>query len=330
MTEVAEAPVAAKSGEIKPISHWIGGRIVEGTSGRSGPVYNPATGEQSAEVDFASVEEVDRAVAGREGGLPGVAGALALAPRRDLLPHPRPRRRAPRGPRASCSPPSTARCSPTRWARSRAGIEVDRVLLRHPAAARRAASRSRPRPASTSTRSASRSASSPGITPFNFPAMVPMWMWAPRTRLRQHVRAEAVGEGSVGVDSHGRAAQARPACPTASSTSCTATRSRSTRCSSTPTSRRSRSSARRRSRSTSTRPATQHGKRVQALGGAKNHMIVLPDADIDMAADAAVSAALRLGRRALHGDLAWSSRSATSRDPLIAGDQGAHPEGEDR
>jgi malonate-semialdehyde dehydrogenase (acetylating)/methylmalonate-semialdehyde dehydrogenase len=37
--------------------------------------------------------------------------------------------------------------------------------------------------------------------------------------------------------------------------------------------------------------ATSHGKRCQALGGAKNHMIVLPDADIDMAADAAVSAA---------------------------------------
>ena len=36
---------------------------------------------------------------------------------------------------------------------------------------------------------------------------------------------------------------------------------------------------------------TKHGKRVQALGGAKNHMIVLPDADIEMAADAAVSAA---------------------------------------
>ena len=37
--------------------------------------------------------------------------------------------------------------------------------------------------------------------------------------------------------------------------------------------------------------ATSTGKRCQALGGAKNHMIVLPDADIDMAADAAVSAA---------------------------------------
>ena len=35
---------------------------------------------------------------------------------------------------------------------------------------------------------------------------------------------------------------------------------------------------------------TRHGKRVQALGGAKNHMVVLPDADIEMAADAAVSA----------------------------------------
>jgi malonate-semialdehyde dehydrogenase (acetylating) / methylmalonate-semialdehyde dehydrogenase len=36
--------------------------------------------------------------------------------------------------------------------------------------------------------------------------------------------------------------------------------------------------------------ATEHGKRVQALGGAKNHMVVLPDADLDLAADAAVSA----------------------------------------
>ena len=39
------------------------------------------------------------------------------------------------------------------------------------------------------------------------------------------------------------------------------------------------------------RTASEHGKRVQALGGAKNHMLVLPDADIGLAADAAVSAA---------------------------------------
>src|ERR1019366_2780075 len=40
---------------------------------------------------------------------------------------------------------------------------------------------------------------------------------------------------------------------------------------------------------------TRHGKRVQALGGAKNHMVVLPDADVDAAADAAVSVAVAVG-----------------------------------
>ncbi|MEY4172912.1 MAG: methylmalonate-semialdehyde dehydrogenase, partial [Actinomycetota bacterium] len=45
------------------ISHWLDGKVVEGTSGRSGIVYDPATGEQQASVDFASVADVDRAVA---------------------------------------------------------------------------------------------------------------------------------------------------------------------------------------------------------------------------------------------------------------------------
>ena len=45
-----------------------------------------------------------------------------------------------------------------------------------------------------------------------------------------------------------------------------------------------------RSRSTSTPPAPPHGKRVQALGGAKNHAVILPDADLDLAADAMVNA----------------------------------------
>src|SRR5262245_56334472 len=48
---------------MRRVNHWINGQAVEGTSGRSGPVWNPATGEQQAEVDFASVEEVDAAVA---------------------------------------------------------------------------------------------------------------------------------------------------------------------------------------------------------------------------------------------------------------------------
>jgi malonate-semialdehyde dehydrogenase (acetylating)/methylmalonate-semialdehyde dehydrogenase len=44
------------------LGHWIGGKAVSGESGRTGPVYDPATGEQTHEVDFASVAEVDQAV----------------------------------------------------------------------------------------------------------------------------------------------------------------------------------------------------------------------------------------------------------------------------
>src|SRR5436309_6846849 len=61
MTEVA-APPAEQAQDVKRISHWIGGRTVAGESGRTGPVYNPASGRQSGSVDFATVEEVDRAV----------------------------------------------------------------------------------------------------------------------------------------------------------------------------------------------------------------------------------------------------------------------------
>src|SRR5690242_21956946 len=62
MTEVADQFTEERSGEVTRISHWIDGQRVEGASGRTGPVYNPATGEQTGEVDFASVEEVDAAV----------------------------------------------------------------------------------------------------------------------------------------------------------------------------------------------------------------------------------------------------------------------------
>ena len=62
MTEVADQFTEERSGEVARIAHWIGGQRVEGTSGRNGPVYNPATGEQSGEVDFAAPEEIDAAV----------------------------------------------------------------------------------------------------------------------------------------------------------------------------------------------------------------------------------------------------------------------------
>jgi len=61
MTELAAPPVEERTG-VTRISHWFGGRIVAGESGRSCPVYNPATGSQTGAVDFATVDEVDQAV----------------------------------------------------------------------------------------------------------------------------------------------------------------------------------------------------------------------------------------------------------------------------
>src|SRR4029077_2465138 len=129
-----------------------------------------------------------------------------------------------------------------------------------------------------------------GITPFNFPAMVPMWMWAPalawgntfilkpseKDPSASLYTAELLKEAGVpdGVFNvvHGdkAAVDAVLEHPGIQAVSFVG---------STPIARYVYETG------------TKHGKRVQALGGAKNHMIVLPDADIDMAADAAVSAA---------------------------------------
>ena len=140
-----------------------------------------------------------------------------------------------------------------------------------------------------------------GITPFNFPAMVPMWMFPALACGNTFVlkpsekdpsasiwTAELLKEAGLpdGVFNvvHGDkvAVDAMLEHPDVSAVSFVG---------STPIARYIYETG------------TKHGKRVQALGGAKNHMVVLPDADLDLAADAAVSAGLRLGRRAVHGDL---------------------------
>src|SRR5581483_6888873 len=55
--------MSASAISLQRVNHWIGGKPVESTSGRSAAVWNPATGEQQAAVDLASIEEVDMAVA---------------------------------------------------------------------------------------------------------------------------------------------------------------------------------------------------------------------------------------------------------------------------
>jgi malonate-semialdehyde dehydrogenase (acetylating)/methylmalonate-semialdehyde dehydrogenase len=128
-----------------------------------------------------------------------------------------------------------------------------------------------------------------GITPFNFPAMVPMWMWAPALAcgncfvlkpsekdpsaslyVAELLKEAGVPDGVFNVVMGDKVAVDRllehPGLAAVSFVG------------STPIARYIYETG------------TKNGKRVQALGGAKNHMVVLPDADIDMAADAAVSA----------------------------------------
>src|ERR1044072_1201459 len=71
---------------MKRLNHWIDGRIVEGTSGRTGPIWNPATGEQQAEVDFASVADVDTAVAAALDAFPAWR-ATSLSRRSEVMFH---------------------------------------------------------------------------------------------------------------------------------------------------------------------------------------------------------------------------------------------------
>ena len=121
MTELAPAPgeraTDTDGSGIAPIHHWIGGATVAGTSGRTSPVFNPATGRQSGAVDLASVEEVDQAVQAAKQAFASWRTVSLAQARRVAVPHPRARARRTRRRSRSSSSPSTARCSRTRWAR---------------------------------------------------------------------------------------------------------------------------------------------------------------------------------------------------------------------
>jgi malonate-semialdehyde dehydrogenase (acetylating)/methylmalonate-semialdehyde dehydrogenase len=287
MTEVADQFTEERSGEVTRIAHWIEGQRVEGTSGRSGPVYNPATGEQTGEVDFASVEEIDAAVQAAKRAFTSWR-TVSLSRRTDLffrireLVHDHSEELArfltlEHGKVLSDAKGEVAR-----------GLEVIEFCCGIPELTKGGYSEQ------ASTGIDVYSIRQPlgvvgGITPFNFPAMVPMWMWAPaiacgntfvlkpseKDPSASMYTAELLKEAGLpdGVFNvvHGDkvAVDAVLEHPEIAAVSFVG---------STPIARYVYETG------------TKNGKRVQALGGAKNHMIVLPDADIDMAADAAVSA----------------------------------------
>ena len=287
MTELAAPPVEDRTG-VKRISHWIGGRLVAGESGRSGPVYNPATGRQTGDVDFATAEEVDKAVQAAKTAF-ATWRQMSLAKRAELffaireLVHERREEVAKLLTQEHGKVLSDAIGEVTR------GLEVIEFCCGLPTLLKSEYSEQ------ASTGVDVYSIRQPlgvvaGITPFNFPAMVPMWMWAPALATgntfvlkpsekdpsaslwtAELLKEAGVPDGVFNVVMGDKVAvDAVLEHPDIQAVSFVG---------STPIAKYVYETA------------TSKGKRCQALGGAKNHMIVLPDADIDMAADAAVSAA---------------------------------------
>jgi malonate-semialdehyde dehydrogenase (acetylating)/methylmalonate-semialdehyde dehydrogenase len=282
VTDVIDAPAA-----VKPINHWISGGRVAGGSGRTSPVYNPATGQQSGAVDLASVEEVDRAVQAAKKAAPAWR-ALSLARRAELFFAIRELFHAQREEIAKFLTAEHGKVLSDAMGEVTRGLEVIEFCCGIPHLLKGGMTEQ------ASTGVDVYSIRQPlgvvaGITPFNFPAMVPMWMWAPaiacgntfvlkpseKDPSASVYTAELLKEAGLpdGVFNvvHGDkvAVDALLEHPDVASISFVG---------STPIAKYVYETA------------TAKGKRCQALGGAKNHMIVLPDADIDMAADAAVSA----------------------------------------
>ncbi len=288
MTEVVAAPKKRAPQEFRRISHWIGGEIVPGESGRSGPVYNPAAGVQQAEVDFASVEEVDRAVAAATEAFRAWR-ATSLSKRAELFFGIRELLHQHREDIARFLTSEHGKVLSDALGEVARGLEVIEYACGIPTLLKGGYSEQ------ASTGIDVYSIRQPlgvvaGITPFNFPAMVPMWMWAPAIAcgntfvlkpsekdpgaslyVAQLLQEAGLPNGVFNVVHGDKVAVDRilehPGIAAVSFVG------------STPIARYVYENG------------TKAGKRVQALGGAKNHMVVLPDADLDMAADAAVSAA---------------------------------------
>ena len=269
------------------IDHWINGQRVAGASGNSGPVFNPATGQQQGVVALASVAEVDTAVAVAKEAFNSWR-ASSLSKRADILFKFHQIVVSRRDEIANLVSQEHGKVPSDAAGELARGIENIEFACGIPQMLKGSYSEQ------VSTGVDVYSLRQPlgvvaGITPFNFPAMVPMWMFAnaiatgntfilkpsekdPSVSLLvgEMLKEAGLPDGVFNVVNGDKVAVDRildhPDIQAVSFVG------------STPIAKYIYSTG------------TANGKRVQALGGAKNHMVVLPDADIDMAADAAVSA----------------------------------------
>lgn len=273
---------------MKTIDHWINGEYVTSTSGRTSPVYNPATGLVQANVGLASIEEVDATVAVAKEAFK-TWRMSSLSKRAEIMFKFRQLVDANRAKIADLVSIEHGKVPSDAAGELARGIENIEFACGIPSLLKGGYSEQ------VSNGVDVYSIKQPlgvvaGITPFNFPAMVPMWMFANAiatgntfilkpsekdpsvTLFMAELLAEAgLPAGVFNVLQGDKVSVDRILeHPDIAAVSFVG---------STPIAKYIYTTG------------TANGKRVQALGGAKNHMVVLPDADIDMAADAAVSAA---------------------------------------
>jgi malonate-semialdehyde dehydrogenase (acetylating) / methylmalonate-semialdehyde dehydrogenase len=274
--------------KIEQLGHYIGGRRVAGRSGRAAPVYNPALGVASSEVALASADETRAAVAAARAALPGwsetppLRRARVMFRFRDLV-------EAHAGDLAAIITREHGKVLDDARGEVTRGLEIVEFACGIPhllkgefsdAAGRGIDSWSLRQPVGVAA----------GITPFNFPAMVPMWMFPvaiacgntfvlkpsekdPGCPLRlAELLTEAGAPAGVlnVVNGDKESVDTLLTDPGVDAVSFVG---------STPVAEHV------------YRTGSEAGKRVQALGGAKNHMVVMPDADPATAAHALAGAA---------------------------------------
>ena len=272
---------------MESISNVIGGQLARSTSPRTAPVFNPATGEQSAILPLSTAAELDAAVA---------AAKLALPAWADMPPIRRARYMFRFKELLDANLDRIARAISLEHGKTHAdaagevqrGIEVVEFCCGIPHLLKGEFSR-HVGPAIDTHSDRQPLGVVAGITPFNFPAMVPMWMYPvaiacgntfvlkpsekdPGASMVAYELFREAGfpDGVLNII-HGdkEVVDAILTHPDIKAVSFVG---------STPIAEYV------------YRTATAHGKRVQALGGAKNHMVVMPDADMDKAADALMGA----------------------------------------
>ena len=273
--------------ELTLLRHWIGGKPYEGSVDRWGDVYNPATGESNTRVAFATEATVDEAVR-FAAAAQKKWGAASLAQRTRVMFNYRQLLDKHKVEMAAMITREHGKVAADALGEVSRGLEVVEFACGLPQLLKGEFSEN------VSTDVDSYSIRQPlgvvaGITPFNFPAMVPMWMYplalacgnafilkpSEKDPSAANFSAKLLAEAGLpeGVFSvvHGDkvAVDAILHHPGIAAVSFVG---------STPIARYIYETG------------TKAGKRVQALGGAKNHMVVLPDADMDLAADSAVSA----------------------------------------